>query len=453
MATQKGRMAEAIPPSPSAGCSIRRSDVQPPLTIGARQDFLLPFRPLSGQQTNFRLSLPTDYLAREQPLPLLLSFHGWGETLDDSNDLHDHGIRNSYVVAAPLGYDDGDATMYTSFNGAGTTRVWPLENAASGGKTCRVFSSRYQGNCYPSCGACQDKCSWTTCEDSVAQTEALLDHILATVCVDERRVFATGESNGGIFLFELARDFRMQGRIAGYVPVIGLPHASFLPMPRTGPVPLTGIWGRSDTTIPPFADPGASGNVSISSDSDMPGEVSFMFWSAEETTRAWARANGCEGEPRALNSTHLAKDWEARAEYNLSCSGWTWTQCKQGAEVIRCYFDGEHEIPAFRGAAIHSFMRRHALGASQLAPSRPHAWLSAGSVGLTPVLVETSGTPSGWVSFLLIGFLIFVVVLLIFLVSHRRRTHEKRRLLSSLRQRGITVARMNVVELPVEQLA
>jgi len=51
---------------------------------------------------------------------------------------------------------------------------------------------------------CADTCWWTTCEDSVAQVVALLDELGALLCLDTRRIHATGISNGGVFLYELA---------------------------------------------------------------------------------------------------------------------------------------------------------------------------------------------------------------------------------------------------------
>jgi len=49
------------------------------------------------------------------------------------------------------------------------------------------------------------------------QVSALLDEILATNCVDASRVFATGVSNGGMFLYELATDSRTASRFAGAI--------------------------------------------------------------------------------------------------------------------------------------------------------------------------------------------------------------------------------------------
>ena len=45
---------------------------------------------------------------------------------------------------------------------------------------------------------------WTTCDDSIGQTAALLAELERTVCYDPRRVHATGVSNGGVFLYALA---------------------------------------------------------------------------------------------------------------------------------------------------------------------------------------------------------------------------------------------------------
>ena len=218
-----------------------------PLTTGARDaDLTLP-----SQRRPFRLSLPTTY-GEAGPPPLLLHFHGWGGSLRETGTsmFHAHGITNGYVVASPLGFDDGGA-QHTSWHGSGT-----VDSPGPAGRTCFDPQRTFAHMCYTrSCGGgCNDTCWWTTCEDSVEQVAALLSELDTSVCFDRRRVYATGFSNGGVFLYELAVS-RLASSFAAFMPIVGSPHRGFDRPPSHAPAPFFGLWGRQDTTIPPMANP------------------------------------------------------------------------------------------------------------------------------------------------------------------------------------------------------
>ena len=66
----------------------------------------------------------------------------------------------------------------------------------------------------------------------------MLDGLEAALCLDTSKLFATGESNGGMFMFELATDVRTADRLAAFFPTIGLPHNGFNFQPRSTPAPL-----------------------------------------------------------------------------------------------------------------------------------------------------------------------------------------------------------------------
>ena len=209
----------------SAGCRLGAPSLGSP---GASVDATLA---VGGLSTLYRLTLPTNY-TQDSAWPLLLFFHGWGDdhTVSTSSLYSEHGTSAGYVVAAPRGYDDGKGPGWESWNSAGSTASPGLA-----GPTC-TGSWDY---CYPSCGSsCSDNCSWTTCEDSVAQAVGLLDGLEAALCLDTSKLFATGESNGGMFMFELATDVRTADRLAAFFPTIGLPHNGFNFQPRSTPAPL-----------------------------------------------------------------------------------------------------------------------------------------------------------------------------------------------------------------------
>ncbi|EOD14622.1 hypothetical protein EMIHUDRAFT_448151, partial [Emiliania huxleyi CCMP1516] len=189
------------------------------------------YRPASGQPTQYRLMLP-QHADGKTPLPLVLSFHGWAGNLSERPVLLAHGRQHGYIVAAPTGFADD---LWPSWNGGGSTR-----SPGRLGATCLD----------PTGSLCL---GGATATPPAARAAALLDELLGDVCVDASRVFATGVSNGAIFLYELASDPRTAGRFAGYAPVVGSPHAGFNAPPLHPPAAFFGVWGELDTTVPPAA--------------------------------------------------------------------------------------------------------------------------------------------------------------------------------------------------------
>ncbi len=81
----------------------------------------------------------------------------------------------------------------------------------------------------------------------VAVVRALLDALERERCVDRRRVYATGMSNGGFFASLLA--CRLADRVAAIAPVAGtMPLADCAP---ARPVPVLLTFGRADDVVPP----------------------------------------------------------------------------------------------------------------------------------------------------------------------------------------------------------
>jgi len=98
------------------------------------------------------------------------------------------------------------------------------ESPGPEGPICNPMDEDY---CYEDCGTCTDKCWWTTCKDSVEQTMDVLNYVLDNYCVDMSMVWATGCSNGAMFLYSLARDPRIKDLLAGIAPMVGSPHYGF----------------------------------------------------------------------------------------------------------------------------------------------------------------------------------------------------------------------------------
>jgi poly(3-hydroxybutyrate) depolymerase len=179
----------------------------------------------------------------------------------------------------------------------------------------------------------QNGCSWTQCQaDDVAFARALVETIASDLCVDPRRVYAAGGSNGGMFTWELGRRNAEAPVFAALAPLVGLPHAGYLA--ADGALPVLLLTGTEDPVVPPGDWEDASPTTSSS------GQDRFYYTGATAITRSWARARGCDvtvdalpyddGDPRTDCRTYCADAdvppvLDCRAEqghvYGLS---WTW---------------------------------------------------------------------------------------------------------------------------------
>jgi polyhydroxybutyrate depolymerase len=213
-----------------------------------------------GLDRTYQLHLPQDYRG-DRPWPLVVAFHGRGNTGAGTEEFSKLSTLPA-VVAYPngvIGTGDGDR------------QAW-------------------QGASYAAPGV-----------DDVAFTGDLLDSLEGTLCIDQRRVYATGKSNGAGFTGILA--CRMADRFAAIAPVAGAFYD------QTGqdchpsrPVPVIDFHGTGDATIPYGGD----------AERGLP---AIRDWVA-----GWAQRDGCRHGPA---DTTLGPDvTESR-----------WVGCDRGAEV------------------------------------------------------------------------------------------------------------------------
>ncbi|MBX3260639.1 MAG: hypothetical protein KF782_13180 [Labilithrix sp.] len=153
-------------------------------------------------------------------------------------------------------------------------------------------------------GVCCGTASSTGVDD-VAFVSAILDELATKLCVDPKRVFATGLSNGGFLSHRLACE--LSGRVAAIAPVAGVIGVSTCAPAR--PVPVMQFHGTSDTLVPYNGNP-LSGYPSVPS-----------------TIAKWAERNGCTG---AATESFKSGD--------VQCM--THAQCAAGAEVTLCTVTG-----------------------------------------------------------------------------------------------------------------
>ena len=186
----------------------------------------------------------------DEPLPLVLAFHGFRGSPDDlrgGTGLSQLAQQERFVAVYPAGHEGVELL--------GTTgRGWDLRP------------------------------DQTRDRDFVV---ALLDRLETERCIDQRRVFATGMSNGGFFSSLLG--CQLPDRLAAVAPVAGA--LKLDGCPSTRPVPILLMYGSRDPVVPPEMVSGA------------------VTW--------WADHNGC----RSSASSDGCTRWSGCAAEVIACEG------------------------------------------------------------------------------------------------------------------------------------
>jgi polyhydroxybutyrate depolymerase len=190
--------ARTVPPDPSAGCASAASlaavdGEQRTITVGE-------------EERSFLLDAPPS--TADRPSPVVLAFHGFrsnGRQQRWWSDFPRLARRDGFIAVHPDGHD-GVQLLST------TGRGWDS----------RPDDTR-----------------------DLAFVNAILDRLEHERCVDRRRVYATGMSNGGFFANVLG--CRLADRLAAVAPVAGA-------MPLTGCIPAQAIpvlliYGRADRIV------------------------------------------------------------------------------------------------------------------------------------------------------------------------------------------------------------
>ena len=185
---------------------------------------------------------------------MVVVFHGWGG--DEGSFLRNTSVidaadERGYVVVAPLGLggeEPGNHFASWSFSGSTTG----IDGTPAAGQICDdALTQDYD---YPSCsGVAQNGCSWTQCtDDDIDFAVELVETVSNNVCVDTDRVYAVGGSNGGMFVWDLARQESSGAVFSGIAALIGMPHRGYLdpPVLERG-MPAILITGMNDPTSPP----------------------------------------------------------------------------------------------------------------------------------------------------------------------------------------------------------
>lgn len=295
-------------PIASGGCGL-----QPPVVPGQSETLSMKSGALERE---YRLHLPPGYKP-DQPASLVLDFHGYtgtAETEEIYTRLSSHADKYGYVVVYPqsTGFPIESGQIITSWNDqAGNASPGPE------GPICSETADKYASP--PECGE-PVRCNWASCHDDVGFIGDLLDRLEETLCLDLDRVYATGMSNGGMFVHRLG--CAMPERFAAIAPVSGTLARGFNCAPGA-PLSMMNIWGRRDHYV--------SEERPMSTDG-------YFYTSAVDVLKKWAApaSQGCASESTAYKTM-------ADGQLGLSCV--QQDKCSTQAEVVHCTWDGEHEWP------------------------------------------------------------------------------------------------------------
>jgi polyhydroxybutyrate depolymerase len=301
---------DAETPWSSAGCSDR-STVAPGKSVSRTIQ-------VGELEREYRLHLPSGY-GTGTAVPLVLAIHGYTGTAaaleNERTSFSRHADEYGYVVAYPQG------TGF-EFAGTGITSWNDLAcNASPGpeGPTCTEVADDYPTP--PECGEPRE-CDWCSCHDDIGFITALLDEIESTVCVDRDRVFATGMSNGAMFVHRLGCD--LSDRFAAIAPVGGTLARGFNCAPGPSPkISMINFYGTRDTVVRFDGTPSEDG---------------FLYTPTSQVMAAWAgpESQRCSSEDSPYPTP---KD----GMQGLRCV--QRANCATGAEVVDCAWDGGHEWP------------------------------------------------------------------------------------------------------------
>lgn len=241
-----------------------------------------------GLTRTFRVYVPSSY-DDASPLPVVFLLHGGfgsGAQIEGSARMLAVAESEGFVVVSP----DGTA-------GPGGVRTWN------------------GGGC---CGASADNDV-----DDVGFVSAMLDRLEDSLCIDRRRVFATGMSNGAILSHRLACD--LGDRIAAVAPVSGTDMSYGCDPVR--PVPVHEVHGSLDSNVPFDGGFGC-------------GPAGANYRSVPATIAGWKERNGCADTVTATTTIG-----------NASCS--LYGSCSVGGAVELCVIDGGgHQWPGGEPPAV-----------------------------------------------------------------------------------------------------
>ena len=164
-------------------------------------------------------------------MPLVVYFHGQGGGGSPLGGFFDPNTTEFIALADSFGFmvaymqGLGDGNCGTGWNTLGQNESLDStcdKTAWTSGGTCCYDSCKKLGKCHHD--GEEGYCGWSTCHDDVAYVGSVLSDIRAERAVADGAVYATGASNGGMFLHYLLQRMPTAFRAAAAVfaqPLVG----------------------------------------------------------------------------------------------------------------------------------------------------------------------------------------------------------------------------------------
>jgi len=304
---------------------------------------------------------PKNYLNSEENTKVIFAFHGYG----DSGIYYTHpegeykkrtarflelADEYNYAIVAfdgltGLGGKDGidNPEIFRSWTSGGTaTGLTP-----DGDPTCDLTMKWTNPKnvvdlCYKSQCECTNRCGYSHCADDDIQmiSDFITSGELANkLCYDENAIFATGNSNGGIFTWNLGQDERTAKLLAGIAPTIAAPVCGYDFKTNEASVPAISLVGKKDPTHPVYKNKPKTKCVQSSKY-----EGGYQFVTSHQITTVWAKGEpGCdvtdENKFPTRNFEFEGKLFPQRMK-KLTCRTW----CEGDAPFsLDCFYKAQHD--------------------------------------------------------------------------------------------------------------
>jgi polyhydroxybutyrate depolymerase len=240
----------------TSGSSIAQTDT---LGIGDSSRALT----VDGLKRTYLVHVPKSYDG-SHPYPVVLVFHGGGSNAKQaisSFGLNETADRENFIAVYPNG-TGWTIQGYEVF-------VWNGGPRQPGGTTPDIAKV-----------------------DDVGFIKALLDDLVKVVRFDEKRIYATGLSGGGIMVYRLASE--LSDRIAAIAPVAAVMGTEKVSLSR--PVSVIHFHGTEDQAVP--FNGGKSKLDKSGTD----------FYSVDYSIQSWVKANSCNRKPTIESLPDKADD-------------------------------------------------------------------------------------------------------------------------------------------------
>lgn len=310
----------SVPARPSAGCGTDRVTAVVP---GEQRVTITS----SGVERWFFERVPPAHDG-QQPLPLVLDFHGYSEGAE---------IHLLMSALGPFGDEQGFVTLTPQ--GTGPVPRWDT----------------------------------TLGSPDLVFVGDLLDHAAATLCIDTNRAFATGLSNGAFMSSAIACAYA--DRIAAVAPVAGIRDVNGCGQER--PVPVVAFHGTADGFVAYDGGlgeraldlPAPDGSGRTLREAGVEPSAGEQAPSVPDIARSWAARNGCTGAELetavSVDVALLTYGCPPGAEvelYRVDGGGHSWPGSDFSAQVVSVIGPTTFSIDA--NALMWAFFTEHPLPAS-----------------------------------------------------------------------------------------